>query len=207
MDMTNFTPLSKSFFTPSASLVAARLLGHWLIRRTETGYCGGPIVETEAYLHGDPASHGFIGETARTRVMFGPPGYTYVYFIYGNHYCVNAVCRRPGIAEAVLIRAIEPKFGLDFLRLNRPARPDHQLTNGPGKLCAAMKIDLTQNGADLCDPNSPLFIARNTALGKFRRLHQPLLVTKRIGITKGADSPLRFCLAGSRYVSSSVSEQ
>jgi DNA-3-methyladenine glycosylase len=201
----SFTPLSRAFFTPSAAVVATRLLGHWLIRRTDDGYCGGPIVETEAYLQGDPASHGFIGERPRTRIMFGPPGYTYVYFIYGNHYCVNAVCRRPGIAEAVLIRAVEPEFGLEILRANRPDRGDTELTSGPGKLCAAMKIDMTLNGADLCDAKSPLFVARNDALGSFRRSRQPFLTTKRIGITKGADSPLRFCLAGSPHASSSAS--
>src|SRR5580692_10448917 len=103
-----FAPLRRSFFQPSAELVAPRLLGHWLIRRLPEGICGGPIVETEAYLVGDPASHGYIGETARNRVMFGPPGRAYVYLIYGYYYCANAVCHPVGRAEGVLFRAIEP---------------------------------------------------------------------------------------------------
>jgi DNA-3-methyladenine glycosylase len=205
--MLSFVPLSKSFFAASATVVAPRLLGHWLIRRTASGFCGGPIVETEAYLPSDPASHAFGGETARNRVMFGPAGRAYVYFIYGNHFCVNAVCRGPGIAEAVLIRAVEAEFGLDILRANRPGRNDLELTNGPGKLCAALNIDRKLDGAELCDPGSSLFLAHNHALRKFRLSRQPLLTTKRIGLTKGADLLLRFCLAGSRYASSSASEK
>src|SRR5208283_2767360 len=89
----NFAPLPQSFYEPSAKAAAPRLLGQWLIRRTADGFCGGPIVETEAYLANDPASHGFGGETARNRAMYGPPGRAYVYLIYGFHFCVNAVCR------------------------------------------------------------------------------------------------------------------
>src|SRR5262245_5757234 len=100
-----FVPVPKSFYEPSAAAVAPMLLGHWLIRRTAKGLCGGPVVETEAYLVGDPASHGFVGETNRNRVMYGPPGHAYVYLIYGNYFCVNTVCQPKGRAEAVLIRA------------------------------------------------------------------------------------------------------
>ena len=157
------TPLPRSFYAPSAKVVARRLLGHWLIRRTAAGFCGGPIVETEAYLQDDPASHGFAGETARNRTMYGPPGRAYVYFIYGNHFCVNAVCRGAGKAEAVLIRAVEARLGLEILRANRPGRADLELTNGPGKLCAALAIRRELDGADLCDAGSPLFLARHPA--------------------------------------------
>jgi len=196
-----FSPLPRSFYAPSARVVARRLLGHWLIRRAPDGFCGGPIVETEAYLRDDPASHGFGGETKRNRAMYGPPGHAYVYFIYGNHFCVNAVCRAAGQAEAVLIRAVEAQFGLDILRQNRPGHPDLQLTNGPGKLCAALAIGRELDGADLCDPASPLFLARHPEVAGFRRSRRPLLVSPRVGITKAADWPLRFFLQGSPGVS------
>lgn len=106
-----FAPFRRSFFQPSAESVAPRLLGHWLIRRFPEGFCGGPIVETEAYLANDPASHGYCGQTDRNGAMFGPPGRAYVYLIYGFHFCVNAVCHRHGRAEAVLIRAMDAQFG------------------------------------------------------------------------------------------------
>src|SRR6266850_6060844 len=114
--MTRFTALPKSFYQPSAKIVARQLLGHWLIRNAPNGPWGGAIVETEAYLSDDPACHGAPGPTARNRVMFGAPGRGYVYLIYGYHFCVNAVCRPSGVAEAVLIRAIEPMVGEEFMR-------------------------------------------------------------------------------------------
>ncbi len=199
--MIEFTPLPRSFFAPSAAVVAPRLLGHWLIRRTADGFCGGAIVETEAYLRGDPASHGFAGETERNRAMYGPPGRAYVYFIYGNHYCVNAVCRPAGQAEAVLIRAVEAEFGLEILRRNRPGRADLQLTNGPGKLCAALGIRRELDNADLCDAASPLLLARNPNARRFRQLRGPAVATRRIGIVRAADLPLRFSLEGSPFLS------
>ncbi|HEY3913595.1 MAG TPA: DNA-3-methyladenine glycosylase [Verrucomicrobiae bacterium] len=193
-----FAPLRRSFFEPSAEVVAPRLLGHWLIRRLPEGFCGGPIVETEAYLRGDPASHSFIGETARNRIMFGPPGYVYVYYIYGNYYCVNAVCHRP---EAVLIRAIEAQFGEDLMRKNRPFPTVTGLSNGPGKLCAALAIDREINTADLCDPASPLIVARNPHIAQFRRERGPTVISTRIGITRAAHLPLRFYLDRSSFIS------
>jgi DNA-3-methyladenine glycosylase len=194
-------PLPRSFYEPSAAKVAPRLLGHWLVRNLPTGPCGGPIVETEAYLEGDPASHGFGGERIRNRPMYGPPGYCYVYLIYGFHFCVNAVCRCAGCAEAVLIRAIEAKVGLETMRQNRSAATPHALTNGPGKLCAALAIDRKLTGVDLCDASSPIFIAKGPNLAQFRRQRGPIVISTRIGITKAAALPLRFYLGGSPFIS------
>jgi len=166
--MRSFGPLPRRFYEPSAKAVAPALLGHWLIRNTPNGPCGGPIVETEAYLVGDPACHGAPGPTARNRVMFGAPGHGYVYQIYGYYFCMNAVCQPRGVAEAVLIRAVEVALGEEFMRNRRLVDTTRDLTNGPGKLCLAMGIDRRLDGIDLCDATSPLFITRNPAAAKFR---------------------------------------
>ena len=158
-------------------------------------------MEVEAYLSGDAASHGFPGETARNRIMFGRPGQGYVYLIYGYHFCVNAVCRPAGIAEAVLIRAVEPKWGEPILSKNRCSREPRGLTNGPAKLCQAMNIDRALNGIDLCDADSALFIGKNPDAAAFRRKEGPMITTSRIGITREASLQLRFYLDGSRFVS------
>jgi len=199
--MEHFTALPRSFYEPSAKVVARELLGHFLIRNTSEGPCGGAIVETEAYLVGDPACHGAPGLTQRNRVMFGHPGHAYVYLIYGFHFCVNAVCQPEGVAEAILIRAVEAGFGRDFMRQRRPAERVEALTNGPGKLCQAMNITRVLDGSDLCDTQSALFIAENPQLKKFRRAMGPVMTTPRIGITKAAELPLRFFLGGSPFVS------
>jgi DNA-3-methyladenine glycosylase len=200
----NFVALPRSFYEPSAEAVAPRLLGQWLIRKTANGFCGGPIVETEAYLEGDPASHGFGGETARNRAMYGPPGHAYVYLIYGFHFCVNAVCRRAGHAEAVLIRAIEAEYGESLMRDNRPVPRSISLTNGPGKLCAALAIDRKLDGTDLCDSRAELFVAVNPNLKLFRKERGPIITTTRIGIRRAAHLRLRFCLGGSAFISRRV---
>ena len=199
--MKDFEPLPKSFYEPSAKTVARDLLGHFLIRDTAAGLCGGPIVETEAYLSDDPACHGAPGPTPRNRVMFGAPGHGYVYLIYGYHFCVNAVCRPIRVAEAVLIRAIEPAFGKKIMLKHRPATDLKLLTNGPAKLCEALKIDRSLDGIDLCRKDSPLFIARNSALKTFVKEKGPIITTTRIGITRAAELPLRFYLSGSPWVS------
>jgi DNA-3-methyladenine glycosylase len=186
-------PLPRSFYEPTADKVAPKLLGQFLLRNTPQGLLGGPIVEAEAYLFEDPASHSFRGETARNRSMYGPPGHAYVYFIYGVHWCVNAVCCPKGVGEAILIRAIEPAVG-------NPRRS----TNGPGKLCAALDITRSLDGADLCDPASGLFIAENPELKSFLKERGPMVRTTRIGITKSAELPLRFCLKKSAYLSRKV---
>ena len=200
-EMEAFAPLSRKFFEPSAEEVAPRLLGRYLVRNTSAGFCAGMIVETEAYLVGDAACHGAPGPTARNRVMFGPPGYAYVYLIYGFHFCVNAVCQPAGVAEAVLIRAVEPVLGVALMQQRRHADNVKSLTNGPGKLCQAMDITRKLDGADLCDPGSELFVAENPALKKTLKAQGPLITTTRVGITKAAGLPLRFYLAGSSFVS------
>jgi len=196
-----FEPLPRTFYEPSAKVVAPALLGHWLVRKNAQGLCGGPIVETEAYLRGDPACHAAPGLTRRNRVMFGPPGHAYVYLIYGLHYCVNAVCLPAGTAEAVLIRAVEARFGQEILDRQRSVAARNQLTNGPAKLCQAMAIDLALDGVDLCDERSALFIAQNLQVKAYRRKHGPLITTTRIGISRAAHLPLRFYLEGSPFVS------
>jgi DNA-3-methyladenine glycosylase len=199
-----FTPLPRACYEPTADVVAPRLLGHWLIRRTSEGLCGGPIVEVEAYLWDDPACHSFGGETARNRAMFGEQGRAYVYLIYGYHYCVNAVCQPHGIGEAVLIRALEPWFGEAWMRQRRPVRQQGDLTNGPAKLCQAMDIDRRLDGIDLCDTDSPLFIAANENRKTFLKKAGPVVTAPRVGISKAAHLPLRSYLDGSAFVSKRV---
>jgi len=196
-----FKPLPRSFFEPATDGVAKNLLGHLLVRHTPEGSCVVVIVEAEAYLHNDPASHTFRGPTARNRAMWGPPGHAYVYFIYGNHWCLNVVCRPVGTGEAVLIRAVEPLFGLEWMQKNRPVTNPRQLTNGPGKLCEALAIDRSLDGLDLCDAKSPLFIARNPSFKTFLRERGPIVTTTRIGIVKAAHLPLRFYLKESEFIS------
>lgn len=199
--LADFTALPRSFYEPSAKIVAQRLLGHFLIRRTQEGFCGGPIVETEAYVKEDPACHAFVGLTNRNRVMWGNPGHAYVYLIYGFYFCFNTVCRPHGEAEAVLVRAVEARCGLDFMRRNRPVEHDAQLTSGPGKLCVAMGIDRSLDGVDLCATNSPVFVADNPDVRRTRRVIGPMITTTRIGLTQAADWPLRYYLEKSSFVS------
>ncbi len=207
MKESQYAPLTRKFYEPSADIVAPKLLGHWLLRRTPKGLCGGPIVETEAYLWDDPACHAAPGLSARNRVMFGPPGHAYVYFIYGAHYCVNAVCSPAGTGEAVLIRALEVGAGQHILASNREATTVRALTNGPAKLCEAMSIDRKLDGADLCDPKSPLWIGLNPDRDRFLAERGPVITTTRVGISKAAHLPLRFYLQKSSFVSKLVRNQ
>jgi len=197
----DLVPLSRSFYEPSAALVAPALLGHVLVRATPEGRMAALIVETEAYVMNDPACHGFPGETPRNRTMYGAPGHAYVYFIYGNYWCVNAVCRPKGLAEAVLVRAVEPVHGIELMRMRRTGKSDVELTNGPGKLCTALGINRTQDGADLCNRRAELWIARHPAHKQLLLSQGPMITTTRIGITKAAELPLRFYLKGSAWIS------
>jgi len=202
--MNEFKPLPRDFYLSSAGEVAPELLGHYLLRRTSGGICGGPIVEVEAYLTDDAACHGAVGLTPRNQVMFGGPGYAYVYLIYGYHFCVNAVCQPAGVAEAVLIRAIEPEFGLEQMRASRPVKHPGELTNGPAKLCQALNIARKLDGTDLCDASSPFYIARNPGLKAYRNAQGSIVTTTRVGITRAAALPLRFYLAQNKHVSKPV---
>ena len=196
------TPLPASFYEPSAKFVAPRLLGHFLLRRTPEGkWAGGAIVESEAYLSDDPACHGYRRETARNRSMYGPPGRAYVYFIYGNYFCFNAVCAHQGVAEAVLVRAIEPTFGAEWMQRNRPVTKGCELTSGPSKLCLALLVERDFDGADLCSLKSGLIIADNPERKRFVRARGPVITTTRVGLSVAEHMPLRFYLNGSEFVS------
>lgn len=182
-------PLPPSFYDRETEVVARELLGMALEHRTREGVTAGRIVETEAYLgpH-DPACHAAAGLTARTRALHGPPGTAYVYFVYGMHWCVNAVTREEGFGSAVLIRAIEPLVGLPLMRRRRGAVKERDLANGPGKLCQALGIDARRNGVRL-DASSLRIVSAEPVDDR------QVLVTPRIGITKAADWPLRFLIA------------
>jgi DNA-3-methyladenine glycosylase len=180
--------LTKGFFGRSVHEVAPDLIGAILL----FGGVGGRIVEVEAYHHTDPAAHSFRGPTSRNAVMFGPPGYAYVYRSYGIHWCVNFVCEAAGSASAVLIRALEPTAGLRAMRRRRGMADDRLLCAGPGRLCQALGITRAQNGLALDQPPFALF-ARTGAV--------EIVVGPRIGLTKAADKPWRYGLKGSRFLS------
>jgi DNA-3-methyladenine glycosylase len=195
-------PLPRSFFARSPRRVANDLLGTLLIRRDENIYLAARIVEVEAYLgENDPAAHAAAGNTLRTSVLFGPPGHVYVYFIYGNHYCLNVSCEREGKAGSVLIRALEPLIGLEEMARSRGisisnARDLPKLTSGPGRLAQAFGITrVRDNGRDLTSPVSSLWIANDG----FDR--GDIRITPRIGITKAAGHQLRYFLHGNPFVS------
>ena len=198
--------LSRSFYDRDPRLVARGLLGKILVRDIGANKrLAGRIVETEAYLGaGDAAAHSAAGRTPRNAVLFGPPGHAYVYFIYGNHYCLNASCLGEGNAGCVLIRALEPLVGLAHMAANRglvlPFRPPpgflRLLTSGPGRLSEALAITRERdNGKDLAAPNSDLYLASDGFPP------QAIAATPRIGITKAAEEPLRFVIVGNPFIS------
>jgi DNA-3-methyladenine glycosylase len=183
--------LPGTFYDRPVVDVARALLG-CVVRH---GDCAGVIVETEAYHESEPACHAFVGLTPRTRPLFGPPGRAYVYRSYGIHACLNAVCEPAGVGAAVLIRALEPLEGLDVMRERRGLSRVEDLCSGPGKLTQALGIGLELNGTDLAGgpiafgPPPPGWESVGHVIGT------------RIGITKAAELPWRFCAAGSRSVS------
>ena len=196
---------TREFFARDAVTVARELLGKLLIRRDGKSLLAGRIVEDEAYLGAvDPAAHAFNGRTPRNAVLFGPPGHAYVYFIYGNHYCTNVSCMPEGDAEGVLLRALEPVFGLEAMgearALHLPSAPRvsqlRLIASGPGRMSEALGITRDRdNGKDLADPQSDLWLADDG--------YRPerIAVTSRIGIKKAVSEPLRFLIAGNPFVS------
>lgn len=188
--------LPPGFYARETEKVARDLLGCVLEVRSADTVVSGRIVETEAYLgEHDLACHAAAGRTARTEPLYGPPGTSYVYFIYGVHWCFNAVTRDEGLPSAVLIRALEPVDGVGLMRARRPAaRRDTDLTNGPGKLCEALGIDGRHNRLPLQRP--PILIRAGTAVPASK-----VAVTTRIGIRRCADWPLRWIVTDSPFVS------
>src|SRR5262245_11745436 len=180
--------LHKSFFARSVHKVAPDLIGATLL----FDGVGGRIVEVEAYHHTDPAAHSFRGATPRNAVMFGPPGYAYVYRSYGIHWCLNFVCEREGSASAVLIRALEPLEGLALMRRRRGLASERLLCSGPGRLCQALGVSVAHNGLAL--DRAPFAV-----IGRDRK--PEIAVGVRIGITKAAELPWRYGLVGSRFLS------
>jgi DNA-3-methyladenine glycosylase len=189
-------PLPPSFYARDTELVARDLLGALLESRTAEGVTSGRIVEVEAYLgEDDPACHAAAGCTARTHWLYGEPGTAYIYFIYGVHWCFNAVTRPVGHPSAVLVRALEPVAGIELMRRRRRSpRDERELTNGPAKLCEALGITGRLNGHAL--GQSPLRILRAEAIPD-----QRVELTPRIGITAAADWVLRWMVIDSRFVS------
>lgn len=188
--------LPASFYRRETELVARDLLGCILEYKTPEGTASGLIVETEAYLgEHDEACHAAAGRTARTAPLYGKPGTSYVYFIYGMYWCFNAVTRDEGLPSAVLVRALEPLAGIPLMRRRRPhAKTDRDLTNGPGKLCGALGIGREANELSL--QRGPLVIRRGREFSE-----KEVRVTPRIGITRSVDWPLRWIVAGNPYVS------
>jgi len=175
--------------------VARDLLGRILFYRTANGLLAGRIVETEAYTgQADPASHAFRGRTARNAVMFGAGGHAYVYFSYGVHYCLNVTADAPGVAGAVLLRALEPLAGVEIMRRHGDAGPEARLLSGPGKIGRGFGLDLKDNGRDFA--RGPLGLAAGAPVSD----HE-VAVSRRIGISRAADLPYRFSVIGSRSVS------
>jgi DNA-3-methyladenine glycosylase len=184
-------PLGQEFYARSVHEVARDLIGCTLL----VGDCGGVIVETESYQRDDPACHAFVGRTARTETLFGPPGRAYVYLSYGIHSLLNAVAEPEGAAAAVLIRALEPTVGIERMRERRGVRSDVELCSGPGKLTEALGVGLELNGADLAAPPFAVLPREGGWEGV------EIVAGPRIGITKAVELPWRFCAAGNPHVS------
>jgi DNA-3-methyladenine glycosylase len=180
--------LRRAFFDRSVHKVAPELIGATLL----VDGVGGLIVEVEAYHHTDPAAHSYIGPTERNAVMFGPPGYAYVYRSYGIHWCLNFVCEAKGSASAVLIRALEPTQGLLAMRPRRGTSDPRTLCSGPGKVGQALGIDRSFNGLPLDRPPFEL---------RARRFGRDIVTGPRIGISKAVELPWRYGLKGSPFLS------
>jgi DNA-3-methyladenine glycosylase len=191
--------MPREFFARPAVPVAPDVLGCVLEHQTEAGLVAVELTEVEAYAGAsDPASHAYRGKTARNAVMFGPPGHAYVYFTYGMHFCVNVVCMTPGTASAVLMRAGAVIAGEELARRRRPVQgPPRDLARGPARLCQALGIDRALNGADFCDPASPVRL--RTRIGSVAE--NAICTGPRVGVSAAATVPWRFWLDGEPSVS------
>lgn len=197
-------PVPGAFYEQATLDVARALIGKTLASRTARGLTAGIIVEVEAYAGVlDPASHAYRGVTPRNRTMFGPAGRAYVYLSYGMHCCINIVTEREGEAAAVLVRALEPTYGIELMRERRGARiADRDLCRGPGRLCQALDITREQDGVGLTvgpaiGESAGLWVAET---GDWA-MDAPISTSPRIGISRAVDWPWRFYVAGNRYVS------
>jgi DNA-3-methyladenine glycosylase len=202
--LSQLAPLPRAFFNRDPRIVGRELLGKVLLRREGRATLAGRIVECEAYLGSeDPAAHASIGKTERNAVLFGPPGHAYVYFIYGNHYCLNVSCL-PNGAGSLLFRALEPVAGLERMAANRQLEPwqERLIASGPGRLAEALGITRDRdNGKDLVGHRSDLRIVDDGFVPG------EVLATPRIGITKAADLALRYIVAGNPFVSGKRSQK
>ena len=186
--------LTRDFFARSVHAVAPELIGATLL----VDGVGGAIVEVEAYGHEDPAAHGYRGRTARNASMFGPPGHAYVYRSYGIHWCLNLVCEDEEQASAVLLRALEPTHGVDEMRERRGVADARLLCSGPGRLCQALAVTRAHDGLPLDEPPFRLLA---------RKVAPEIAVGPRVGITRAADVPWRYAVAGSRFLSRPLPRQ
>ncbi len=195
LDLARLLPLPRRFYRQPTVQVARGLLGQLLVHDELEGLTTGVIVETEAYLVGDPGSHAHHGRTARNAVMFARPGTIYIYRIYGVHWCLNLVTQPEGTPEAVLIRALEPVAGVDLMRQRRGVERPRDLCSGPGKLSQALGLTDAANWGDITSP--PLFVAH------WSRSLADHHLGPRIGLPpgQGDELPLRFGLTGSEYLS------
>ena len=200
------TLMPREFFARLSVPVAPDLLGSVLEHHTEAGLVAVELTEVEAYAGAsDPASHAYRGKTARNAVMFGPPGHAYVYFTYGMHFCVNLVCLGNGSASAVLLRAGRIIEGEELARSRRTRGttkiPFRDLARGPARLCQALDIDLSLDGADVCVPESPLRMRWPDASTTARSVDRKVLSGPRVGISAAAEVPWRFWVEGDPTVS------
>lgn len=195
---TKLKPLPRSFYQKTTLELARELLGVCLVHESAQGTTVGRIVETEAYLHDDPACHAYRGPTPRTQIMYGAPGFSYMYFIYGMYWCFNVSSAPKGVGEAVLVRALEPLLGVELMRERRSRGVvkivDRELCRGPGKLVIAMGMPPNLNGVKLS--GLPLFLAAADAPGPGR-----IRSAARIGLKKAQEPLYRFYLEDSAFVS------
>jgi DNA-3-methyladenine glycosylase len=197
-ELFSLNKLPASFYQQDTLTLSQQMLGTYLVHESEEGITAGKIVETEAYLWGDPACHAYRRQTPMNAMMFGPAGHAYIYQIYGMHYCVNVVSSPEGVGEAVLIRALEPTEGIELMEKRRRTYERKSLCSGPGKLVRAMGITRALNGTSFIDTssvNSRLYLLP-TADTSF-----DIITTTRIGITQGADLPYRFYIKGNPFIS------